>query len=407
MSRTHYQFPEGCLESDDDDDKSESFADIMAQLDVSKSTACFRANEKQDTKIGFAERRQLPERNRREGNNVESHRSVTRRRPEAAVLRPVHPGPFGPGRGKGDFFGSPGSLPRKDLTSWEQERAICPERSWSRSSMTCVSKTEFHGSASSPSLGTIRQQASPTYLCDGEQRVSVPIRPNSRGNVARRIPQPCTRGMDMLEFQEEEEEEVLTPVRTRGSVAGMSSTQPLQADTLTLKPKDFAAAGVTPVSAVHKSRVCAAADNANIENFNGVAASRVPRAAFAADDAAIEAADKEEALKTRRRKLLAELCRTEHQLRDAANVRAEDASWQQTGTAWPELGGGGGAKPTTSTRQRQPSAGGPFAGKQATMNRHSASTWNQSVAQMAKTSYDYLGPKSNGPSQPEIHSLWS
>mmetsp|Transcript_53117 Transcript_53117/g.119225 ORF Transcript_53117/g.119225 Transcript_53117/m.119225 type:complete len:256 (-) Transcript_53117:113-880(-) len=49
-----------------------------------------------------------------------------------------HPKPFSPARTTGGCFRSAGNLPQRDLTSWEQQKAITPERSWSQSAMTCV-----------------------------------------------------------------------------------------------------------------------------------------------------------------------------------------------------------------------------------------------------------------------------
>jgi len=58
-----------------------------------------------------------------------------------------HPKPFSPARTTGGAFLSSGHLPQRDLTSWEQQKAIMPERSWSQSAMTCVVRD---GSMSAP-----------------------------------------------------------------------------------------------------------------------------------------------------------------------------------------------------------------------------------------------------------------
>eukprot|EP00434_Breviolum_minutum_P034326 symbB.v1.2.030377.t1/scaffold3415.1/size57235/3 len=56
------------------------------------------------------------------------------------IERAVHPRPFAHGRSHGTFFqSSPGLLPYRDLTIWEQHKATTPERSWSQSAITCVS----------------------------------------------------------------------------------------------------------------------------------------------------------------------------------------------------------------------------------------------------------------------------
>eukprot|EP00913_Durusdinium_trenchii_P006944 g6532.t1 len=44
-------------------------------------------------------------------------------------------------RSKGNFFQTSGHLPHRDLDSWEQQKAIMPERSWSQSAMSCVRST--------------------------------------------------------------------------------------------------------------------------------------------------------------------------------------------------------------------------------------------------------------------------
>ncbi|CAE7898169.1 unnamed protein product [Symbiodinium necroappetens] len=58
-----------------------------------------------------------------------------------------HPKPFSPARTTGGAFLSSGHLPQRDLTSWEQQKAIMPERSWSQSAITCVVRD---GSMSAP-----------------------------------------------------------------------------------------------------------------------------------------------------------------------------------------------------------------------------------------------------------------
>ncbi|CAE8609582.1 unnamed protein product, partial [Polarella glacialis] len=130
-------------------DNSESFEVIMARLSASKDPRTLQPQDFSDASTGTGEIfsptssqlfRSPP-------------RPTFRKQPQPQKL--VHPRPFGPARTVGDSFGHRlRLLPNRDLTSWEQERAVVPERSWGVSAMSSVAllRQTIGGSAPSTPL---------------------------------------------------------------------------------------------------------------------------------------------------------------------------------------------------------------------------------------------------------------
>ncbi|CAE7225336.1 unnamed protein product [Symbiodinium pilosum] len=117
-------------------DKTESLEVILSRLDASKHETLLpgQCSEVFDSSA-FAVAR-TSQRTRRTGGLAQ------------------HPKPFSPARTTGGAFLGAGHLPHRDLTSWEQQKAIMPERSWSQSAMTCVMRSGLSMSAPSSPLRT-------------------------------------------------------------------------------------------------------------------------------------------------------------------------------------------------------------------------------------------------------------
>lgn len=169
-------------------DKRESLQVILARLDASKSQTLLSGQW-------------LEEPCQMASDGFTHCRTVKSRQ----VRRAVHPKPFGPGRSKGNFFQTSGHLPHRDLDSWEQQKAIMPERSWSQSAMTFVRST----------MG--RSVLSHGDLQDGHPH-GAHRRPQGLGDTWSTCAAPS------------EVSEVLSPVRVGGRAAGRSHSLPHQAE---------------------------------------------------------------------------------------------------------------------------------------------------------------------------------
>jgi hypothetical protein len=342
---------------------SESFADIMAQLNASQTNMVVDCDL--ETWSEPDKSRMMPP--ARQRHATKSHSSG------AGV---IHPRPFGHGKSGGavgSFFGMPSTLKHRDLSPWQQEQAVTPERSWPTSTMTNVHKGAMLMSSSSPTL--MSRTLHPAY--GGTEFTA------SRSQFRTQLRHPA-RHADI-----DDEEMILTPVshpatppqRRRDSMHEEEILTPVQR--VACKPH---------LSQCQFSSICRKSPN-----MNGLKQE---------SDREEQDASKQKLLKlqARRRQLANELLRTELRLREAkesSNCSAgDDASVRSC--AGP--GGGGGAL----MRQRvMPSAGGPFAGKRTNLKRAVADDEFKSLNRVASDSYRYLGPGSDGPLHPDIHPLWT
>jgi len=94
-------------------------------------------------------------------------------------------------------------------------------------------------------------------------------------------------------------------------------------------------------------------------------------------------------LQERRRRLIGQLSRTERQMLE---VNGPVLRIQKFGSAG---------------SQRAVSAGGPFAGPRGMHRRTNAERWVRSRNDVARDTYNYLGPGTDGDPGPEIHPLWA
>lgn len=123
-------------------DKCESLKVILARLDASKNQMLLPQpsppEELHQSQHGMASTDAW---GRKAGTRTLSSTMTVGKRSEIGQLgRVIHPKRFAYGRSHGNFFqSSPGLLPYRDLTIWEQHKAITPERSWSESAMRCLS----------------------------------------------------------------------------------------------------------------------------------------------------------------------------------------------------------------------------------------------------------------------------
>eukprot|EP00930_Biecheleria_cincta_P034197 TRINITY_DN23647_c0_g1_i1.p1 TRINITY_DN23647_c0_g1~~TRINITY_DN23647_c0_g1_i1.p1 ORF type:complete len:352 (+),score=54.85 TRINITY_DN23647_c0_g1_i1:40-1056(+) len=311
-------------------DKAESLEVIMSRLDASRdpsSASDLHSLSPASTGFEFAEQ-------------ASAWSPPCRRPPQRAeAVRPaVHPKPFGPTRAVGGSFQGSGQLPHRDLTSWEQQRAVMPQRSWGISAAACVARP-----------GGLRA-ASPGQTANHSEAFA-PVR-----TVVQQRMLPCSCPH--------------SPSQTMRSPAqALRSTSTTMQDSRQMSRRMQVSTSVPPPG--HESV------RARGEAENSVQAVQ----------ARGDAEDQVRALQEHRRRLRAELRRTEHRL--AATLEAD----------WPQ------AAPQQSLPS--PSAGGPFAGRRAVMDRFNAAAGDRSKVVAAATSYSYLGPGADGPPLPEIHPLWS
>ncbi|CAE8693057.1 unnamed protein product, partial [Polarella glacialis] len=329
-------------------DNSESFEVIMARLSASKDPRTLQPQDFSDASTGTGEIfsptssqlfRSPP-------------RPTFRKQPQPQKL--VHPRPFGPARTVGDSFGHRlRLLPNRDLTSWEQQRAVVPERSWGVSAMSSVAllRETIGGSAPSTPLRRKTEYGGDSAGC----------RPASCGGAMEGVfaaPGSVSgSGLSAVRQRLEREassNEVLTPVRTMGSSTSWASSSKM--------PRS---------PAVHQE------------------AGSKPQKDLPAEEV--------RTLQEHRLRLASELRRTEQRLREAS---ASDAR-AMSSTA-PSSGDFG-----ATAAVQKPSAGGPFAGRRGVMDRTNAARATNTTASAAATAYNYLGPSADGPPLPEIHPLWS
>lgn len=280
--------------------------------------------------------------------------SPPRRRPaqRAAVVRPaVHSRPFGPARAVGGSFQGSNQLPHRDLTSWEQQRAVMPERSWGISSATCVARASCLAPSSlGPSHGC-SSLASPGIVQMANHHLEV-LSPVRTSGQQRTLPRSCPHSPSQT---------IRSPAQT------MRSTSTTVQGSGQVYRRTRASTSVPPPG--YESVKVRGEAGENVRSQQGG-----------------DTEDQLRALQEQRRRLRAELRRTEHRL--AATL---DQDWQQ-------------AVPQQSSPS--PSAGGPFAGRRAVMDRFNAEAGDRSKVVAAATSYSYLGPAADGPPLPEIHPLW-
>jgi hypothetical protein len=279
----------------------------------------------------------------------------------ATIIHPaMHPRPFGPQKATGSFFSAVGNLKQRDLTSWEQQKTIMPERSWSTSATTCVLtggwQQQLPREAQHPQRLAVNE-AVPKHMSKTCSSLPGCLRSNERlqADITMKL-SPGTMP---------ECEEVLTPVRTKKGGRGSPWPQRGAIDRAHSLP-------ATPPNQQQQ-------------------------------DPAVLQGDIQLLLE-RRRQLAAEFRRTDQLAREALREsKAIFVNCENT-TSLVSPGGGGGA-PTRI--YRQPSAGGPFAGPRSTMERSTAAAAMKKSNTAAAVSYSYLGPGSDGPPGPQIHPLWN
>eukprot|EP00933_Yihiella_yeosuensis_P063114 TRINITY_DN66180_c0_g1_i1.p1 TRINITY_DN66180_c0_g1~~TRINITY_DN66180_c0_g1_i1.p1 ORF type:complete len:354 (+),score=60.26 TRINITY_DN66180_c0_g1_i1:30-1064(+) len=316
-------------------DAGESFEVIMSRLSASKDF-----NRTQNSTDGSTSAGEMS------SSGFPSPKSIAASQPLRQVhghwkplkTKPLaHPKPFGPTTAVGGSFSKyPGRLRQKDLTSWEQERATMPERSYPSSAMSCVSKT-----LSATPIGV----AAPVFESSTPQR--------SIGGSYLSASAPLARVAFNHEFCGDE---VLSPVAiSREAFAATGAASAPLPSTREVQPH------------LHKRKAPVARETRQVEVHLGP-----------------EDVDAQEVLQLKeyRRKLAMELRRTNQKLNTVCG--SKDLQGPQT-----------------------PSAGGPFAGRRAVMDRSNAASGSQKLSKAAATAYSYLGPGSDGPPLPEIHPLWS
>lgn len=291
--------------------------------------------------------------------------------------RAMHTRPFGAQRAVGGLFAVAPPLPQRDLTAWEMQRAVSPERSWPTASSDCLRTSSASQTwvASSPSQSSLHDGLVHSY------------------GVALRARETDVRGRLDLDH------EVLTPVRLVGEVTYSPG--------VTLRPSvaDGGRQGASSIRrAVDKAR--SSLMNSGGSGFAGPAPWSMRADDTRCDSVArtLDATTRDDlrVLQERRRRLAAELRRTDMQSRALLAQAAAAEAEAFLGTVFP--GGGGGS---TMWRHAAPSAGGPFAGPRGTMHRSTAEAYRRSQRSAAATSYLYLGPHSEGSPVPEIHPMWS
>jgi len=272
--------------------------------------------------------------------------------------------------GVGDTFGWAESLPRKDLTPWEQERAVSPERSWGPSAMTCVEKVGSNAGRAMPMHGS---------WSAGDIRAAAELNRTSKAASLRSAGWTQGRGPQVAVHCQEDVSEHLSPVK---------AVNPRYRDALDRRPRVESDLQVVSPGSGPSSPI-------------SVCYLKVHPAA-ASDE------DEVRALLEEKRRLQGELSRTQRKLQQAVLLaRTTDdvgVALEYRRPLQAYSGNGGGA--LRATKRTKPSAGGPFAGKQAVMQRSSSAAWSDTVNGTAESAYTYLGPPANGPPLPEIHPLW-
>eukprot|EP00929_Paragymnodinium_shiwhaense_P005122 TRINITY_DN106666_c0_g1_i1.p1 TRINITY_DN106666_c0_g1~~TRINITY_DN106666_c0_g1_i1.p1 ORF type:complete len:376 (-),score=40.79 TRINITY_DN106666_c0_g1_i1:8-1135(-) len=360
--------PEDCFHSRHGrrDDNRDSFGDIMVQLAVSKFGSPGTPGSRRHNDAA------------NDSTLLPAHLVAPPADARRQMRRGMHQKPFGCQRKVGGAFGWAESLPRKDLTPWEQERAVSPERSWGPSAMTCVE----HGR---PEGTTVT--GSPQRSCLSPPGSGQPLARSSSWTYDRR---PLLKETKVAFL--DDGGEVLTPVRATGSRASpfSSTRRPRTEDDLQL---------LSPRSDL-----------------------QTPHCRSASEQITEQALEDVRALQEETRRLQGALSRTQSKLYRAvmlarhaeggcpsehtcADLRGDGGGSRQSSPLLAHSGNGGGA--LRVTRRHRPSGGGPFAGKQSVMQRTSSATWNQNVSTAAQASYNYLGPHADGPPLPEIHPMWS
>lgn len=309
-------------------DKAESLQVIMARLDASRDPSSASDYSLSPAATGF------------EFAEPASAWSPPRRRPpqRAEAVRPaVHAKPFGPTRAVGSSFQGSGQLPHRDLNSWEQQRAVMPQRSWGISSSTCVARAGGLGATNPGPVANHLEVPSPV-------RTSV---------QQRMLPRSCPHSPSQT---------MRSPAQT------MRSTSKTTQDSLPMSRRTRVSTSVPPPG--YESM------RARAETENNVQAIQ----------ARGDTEDQVRALQEHRRRLRAELRRTEHHLAATLEMDCLQDAPQQS--------------------LPSPSAGGPFAGRRGVMDRFNAAAGDRGKVVAAATSYSYLGPGADGPPLPEIHPLW-
>eukprot|EP00931_Biecheleriopsis_adriatica_P110652 TRINITY_DN84942_c0_g1_i1.p1 TRINITY_DN84942_c0_g1~~TRINITY_DN84942_c0_g1_i1.p1 ORF type:complete len:350 (-),score=42.34 TRINITY_DN84942_c0_g1_i1:50-1099(-) len=322
-------------------DKNEPLEVIMARLDASKDPRTLLPGDHffADTSPGL-----LAAEAARSPCSTFSSQSPPRRRMQASA-QVRHPKPFGPSRAVGGSFQSSGQLPHRDLTSWEQEKAVMPERSWGPSAMSCVVKA-------------------------GMATTSLPASPLRRSAIHDARSSPGSRLREQHWVQLSHDDELLTPVRSSG-----------------------------PPPPQHTSGLARRTAGSAQRGHPGASASSMPPRMDREE--AMESQDAEvRMLQEYRRQLATELRQTEQRL---AHAELGEETYFSTPAK------SGRRRPATSTGASKPppSAGGPFAGRRGVHDRWNASAAFHDKATAAASSYSYLGPGSDGPPLPDIHPLWS
>eukprot|EP00928_Gymnodinium_smaydae_P081817 TRINITY_DN6526_c0_g2_i3.p1 TRINITY_DN6526_c0_g2~~TRINITY_DN6526_c0_g2_i3.p1 ORF type:complete len:411 (+),score=31.25 TRINITY_DN6526_c0_g2_i3:30-1235(+) len=358
------------------------FDDIMAELSASKAFAGDQmphmdslqmdlespSNAEPGVGRSCVDHHYRPTRGRtwRQASPKRHKRSPSSRRSSAThVRRPLHSRPFGPALTPGGSFGMPGTLRHRDLTPWEQERAVAPERSWGISSMDCVK----------PHYGHSVRDDSPTRLL----QMASTQRPPSSSQASKKNLSVGQPGGHLRQCQElrrqRDSDEILTPVEAKPTAR-------------TLLPSNHGGWSTAPFTSNRKLQDAVRTPAPNQETL------RHSESATTIGEV--------QKLIDRRRRLAAELKGTDGLLQDALNnihSAAEESGHHRLGP-----GGGGGARPRS---RPAPSAGGPFAGPRGMHHRSLAAHSFRTTAQAAADAYQCLGPRSNGPPQQEIHPLWS
>lgn len=174
----------------------ESFAEIMAQLDASKGRVTSYAVEPQratapvgewyEPKPAWVDEARPTETTAKMHVQRVQPRRMQPRSRSTVVRKAAHPEPFGPGRGIGGEFSRPGNLFHRDLTPWEQERAIMPERSYPASRTICVVRQW------SPMVGSLASTG-PVISHSAAARASDQLRCTRGDSAASRWPESPNR----------------------------------------------------------------------------------------------------------------------------------------------------------------------------------------------------------------------
>jgi len=343
----------------------------------------------------------------RERNSVQqpsaSPLGTTRRSPRPCV----HHSPWGGPRATGSEFNKPGHMRAKDLTSWEQQRAGMPERSYGFSANTCVARPLFQPLAPPPSSLSAVPQGPPASSSAPTSPHSIQLPPPSPPSAASaqakqkcgRPPRPSPVSVD---------QEILTPV---------CITSPEHAFNATMCPnRGDAFLRVARSAPPARPRGGATSTGRRPEHTEAIGETdselRVlqERRKSLAGELDNVAQEEMRQLQQRRQRLAAELRRTEQRLRVvsvASDLAVEEVGTPHggtpVGTPRGNFGGGGALR----SPRPQPSAGGPFAGRSFLTSHAERKTVDTSKNIQAGDAYSYLGPGSDGPALPDIHPMWT